>query len=492
ARALGGSRRSAVMAAWLVVFAGTPDGWRQLAAGTSLAAIDLWGSSRAIAGAITEFPLFTFQLGDLHPHVLSVPLMLVVILLACRLRVAGGRPQAVLVLCGLLYGAAAAANPWCALPVGLAVLLAAIAGEERLSWPTGAGLEPWLRAAAVGALGVVLFLPFWLAYRAPVTRLGLVSTPSRWDELCLFMGGVLVPPLLLAWGLSWRLGGFDPRRRQLLRALWLASMTGLAAASGRVALALALGTGVVLAAGVAGGGHRRARPAWAVALAPLFLIGAMELVYVRDPYGAELYRMNTVFKTSHIAFTLLAVVGPVLLGWLRRRRPIVAGIAAVVLLTAGLPHFLALALRCGPPPAAGWSGLEWMRKEAEVARWLHRRPAGEALVEGVGDAYSEAARMASASGVPAALGWENHERVWRWGGDLGELSRRRALVEELYRCGSAARVREIASELRVQLIVLGAVERRLYGEDGLAAVRQAGRVAYAVAGCEIVCVDGVS
>ena len=77
ARALGGSRRTGVMAAFLVVFAGTFDGWRQLVAGTPLSGLDLWPSSRAITGAITEFPLFSFHLGDLHPHLLCVPFVLV-------------------------------------------------------------------------------------------------------------------------------------------------------------------------------------------------------------------------------------------------------------------------------------------------------------------------------------------------------------------------------------------------------------------------------
>ena len=81
ARAVGGSRRTGVMAAFLVVFAGTFGGWRQLFAGTPLSGLDLWPSSRAIQGTITEFPLFTFHLGDLHPHLLCLPFVLVAIFL---------------------------------------------------------------------------------------------------------------------------------------------------------------------------------------------------------------------------------------------------------------------------------------------------------------------------------------------------------------------------------------------------------------------------
>src|SRR5690606_35664924 len=35
-----------------------------------------WEGSRVIPGTITEFPFFSFLLGDLHPHVMSLPLVL--------------------------------------------------------------------------------------------------------------------------------------------------------------------------------------------------------------------------------------------------------------------------------------------------------------------------------------------------------------------------------------------------------------------------------
>ncbi len=71
---IGGTHRSGLLVAFFGLFAGTPDAVRQLFAGQSLAGISISGtSSRQIVDTITEFPLFTFWHGDLHPHLLSMP-----------------------------------------------------------------------------------------------------------------------------------------------------------------------------------------------------------------------------------------------------------------------------------------------------------------------------------------------------------------------------------------------------------------------------------
>ena len=487
ARALGCRRRGGLMAAFLAVFAGTPDGWYQLLTGVRVASLDLWSSSRAIAGAITEFPLFTFHLGDLHPHVLSVPLLLLAVILA---RAVGRPPHEARVawpVVAVVYGAAAAANPWCALPAGAAVLLAAVATEDRFLWPRAENAKVWLRVAGVGAAGWLLFAPFWWSYRSPVTRLGLVSTATRLDELALFAGAMLLPAAAVAYELSGRMGGFDVARRQFTRAMLLAGAAVAGVISGRPVMAVALALAVVLAIAVVRGTVRAARPAWAITLVALALLAGVEVVYVRDPYVGELYRMNTVFKATHIAFLLLAVTAPALLGWLRRRRTWLAAAVAALVLASGAPHLAALAARVGSAPAGGWGGLGWMAAgEAEAARYMFGLAGPAVLVEAAGEAYSDTARIASASGVPAVLGWENHERVWRGGGIDSELRRRRALVDTLYHAAEPAEVKSLARQLGATHVVIGSVERRTYPEGNFDAIRSAGTITFEAPGCAVV------
>jgi len=292
---------------------------------------------------------------------------------------------------------------------------------------------------------------------------------------------------LVGWELSWRWGGVETARRQLSRAVWLAGIVLLVVITKRPLLGLVGGVGGVLALTVLRGSNRRVRPALALALVPLTLLAFMEVVYFKDPYGAEFYRMNTVFKATHMAFTFLAVVGPVLLGWVRRRRAVAAIFGAALVVLAGLPQLAALAGRAAGSWPGDWSGLSWMAPgEAAAAAWLRGRPRGAVLIEGIGNAYSDAARMSSASGVPAVLGWENHEGVWRGGAIGGETAARKSRIERLYRCGDPGEVRRIALDLAARYVVVGSVESRLYPEEGLRAVVQAGRAAFKDAACTIV------
>lgn len=488
-RSLGGGRRAAISGAFLAVFAGTPEGWKQLLAGTALGTTDMWHASRQITDTITEFPLFTFHLGDLHPHLLAIPLILVTLVLA---RSWGQPPESgagrvPLPVLALLYGACGAANPWCAIPVGIGVALLALGRVDGFAWPRGDAVRLWLRLVAVGALGWLLYVLFWVSYHPPFKGMGLVHTPTRWDQLALFLGGALLAPMVVAWVMARRWGGLDAARRQLGRAALLAAVVAIALATGSVGLGLALVMALVYLVGTVRGLARRARPVWALTMLPLVLVAVMETVYLKDPYGEQFYRMNTVFKASHLAFTLLAVLSPALLGWLVRRRPALATAALAIFLVSGLPQLLALAKGAAQADVRGWHGLGWTGPgEVEAAAWLRGQPRGAVLVEAVGDAYSDAARMSAASGVPAVLGWDNHERVWRGDGAGGELDRRKALITELYSCGDAARVREIVRQLGAVYVVLGAEERKHYPEAGLEAVRQAGQTAFSAGECTVV------
>ena len=81
-RRAGGSHCSGLLVTFFGLLAGTPDGMRQLFAGKEIGAIEYWQSSRQIPDTITEWPLFTAHLGDLHPHLLSMPVACLALLVA--------------------------------------------------------------------------------------------------------------------------------------------------------------------------------------------------------------------------------------------------------------------------------------------------------------------------------------------------------------------------------------------------------------------------
>lgn len=169
---------------------------------------DLNNGSREI---IDEFPAFSYLLGDLHPHVLSMPFVLLAIGLAFNvyLRLRDGESGGWQIsrwffslefwLAALILGGLSFLNTW-DFPIYLALFAAAVT-LARLAW-TGWRWE--LLYIFLGVLisvliaGVLLYLPFYLGFSSQANGLlpSLVFF-TRGVYLWIMFGSLLLP--ILAW-----------------------------------------------------------------------------------------------------------------------------------------------------------------------------------------------------------------------------------------------------------------------------------------------------
>ncbi|MBA3469709.1 MAG: hypothetical protein H0T53_08690, partial [Herpetosiphonaceae bacterium] len=307
---------------------------------------DLWGPSRAIYDdvnkdalitvdgvqrqgiqqnqVITEFPFFSFYLGDLHPHVLALPFVLLVMALALALLVRptlpgwwrSGPDRLELALSGLLIGSLYMINSWDAPTYGflyaaaLALLLRRLAPAAGWRW-----LIQWFRQLGpVVLVALVLFLPFLLTFDSfagrdnvppPFDKIPLISTLGRsigpaldhsgWTDLLAIFGLFLVP--LLAWALRAQRG-------------W----RSWALVAGTLAIGLVVGVPALAFAPLA---FLLGRAAWRAAERPALAFGLLlgglgsllifvtDVIYLRDNFD---YRFNTVFKVYYQVWLILAIV----------------------------------------------------------------------------------------------------------------------------------------------------------------------------------------
>ncbi len=472
-------------AAFFGVLAGTPDGWRQLLGGTGIRHLDVWRSSRQNEDVITEWPLFTEWLGDLHPHYVSIPIVALALLVAWKAGRDGPKLWTTLALAGL-FGVAWAANPWCMPPTLAGISLLLLCGDGRWHWPTGDGLIRWLAVGGVAVGGWLAAAPFHLSFHPPFQGIRRVFAWTEPSTMLLYGGCLLVPAFLAATVLLRHQVGEPERRGRALTLAAGALVMIAAAASGRPTLVALAAAAVILTWTVLAGGERSDRPALALAALGVFLLAVPEVVFVVDSYGDRLHRMNTVFKAYIQAWILLAAALPALLrlaapaAWPRR-------ILTALLVIAALPHPVWMVLNQISDRPLGLDGMAWMEEgDRSVVRFLREQPHGTTMVEAVGGAYTEYARFSANSGVPAYLGWANHELVWRGHGVVDETNRRTELVRELYSCGDPERVRELVAESGNPVVAIGAIERRDFSAEGLAAVRSAGTVVHNEAGGEVV------
>lgn len=401
---------------------------------------------------INEFPAFSFVLGDLHPHVLTLPLLASILALALGLLASGvgvdhRRIAGIGAVVGLLY----ASNSWDA-PTGLALILLTLALALR------GRLREWLSTATIAAVAAaVAALPFVISYSAPVGvpndaipvwlgRIPVVRTifntfgivtwrPSSARELILVHGAWIVVFAMFAGVVIWRerrlLASLAPYRIWLLGAGLLALGIAVAWAPAVIVLGLPLAVSVRIA--------WQSRDAATQALAALFAFGfalalTPELVYIQDVFGD---RMNTVFKLYFQAWLVLATASAAAVVLVVVRAPRFSRPAMAVILTA----LVIATLPYAPLSADDWAGGFHARRgldgekyldaagggDLAAIKWLRDNARdGDTIVEAPGCSYGvldgvPLSRMSAFSGIPTVVGWVGHESQWRRGeiADLG-------------------------------------------------------------------------
>jgi uncharacterized membrane protein len=204
--------------------------------------------------------------------------------------------------------------------------------------------------------------------------------------------------------------------------------------------------------------------------------------------------MNTVFKLYYQAWLLFAVGGSGLLFWLfrrlsrpdpgdrtlsprrRRGRRLGLGAVALVLLAMALFPFKATLLRTnafGNQPTL--DGMAWMERsqpdDAAAAAWLRQHGAAAAgqrapvVLEASGGPYSQFARIATQTGFPTVLGWDQHERLWRGAAIENEVTARQRDIDAIYTAATADAARPLLDKYGVTYVVVGYLERQKYGAN---------------------------
>ncbi|MFZ5880671.1 MAG: DUF2298 domain-containing protein [Chloroflexota bacterium] len=475
-----------------------------------------WNPSRVMPPddmAITEFPLFTFLYGDLHAHMIVLPLALFVLawavsILKSRARMTRVEWLAALFVGGMMAGAIYPTNlsdMYTYLLLAVIALAYALWFHARVDWLPGP-IPPVYKRAALIALGVAALvgLSFWLyqPYRAWYAQAyGSVDpwtgqhTPI-WSYLAHWGFFLFLIAFWMAWETREWMAATPISALGKLRPFLLIIESGLA-----VLLAALLYLGFK---GVEVGWLALPLAAWAglLILRPgqadekrlvLFLVGTalvitlvVEVVVVVGDIG----RMNTVFKFYLQAWIMLAVSAAASLGWLlndihrwrMRWRAIFQ--TGLYLLAAGAFLFTITATldkvsdRMSPLAPHTLDSMAYMKyatysefgrdmqldQDYQAIRWLQENVQGSPVIVEAAPAgvqYTWLSRMTIYTGLPGVVGWQWHQQQQRVQFSQQVIDRGLE-VDAFYKTLDREAARAFLRKYDVRYIIVGQLERGKY------------------------------
>ena len=477
-----------------------------------------------IDNTIQEFPFFSFMLGDMHPHVMSIPFIALFVgvslnfyrLPSCFWReYRSVYPYAIILIAALVLGGLGFNNLW-DMPAFAALLigvLALAAYREGIGVWQSFGSAVFPVGLAIVALAVLMYSPYLLNIDATVEGIGVVITHTRAIHMFIVWGLFLtaVAPFLLA--TFWQTTVQRDWAAQSITALalafvpWLLWSLAYLPSDGSMGEAIARFFGILPLSALAAIGvynalnlarqEREGGRLFATLLAVLglgLIIGA-EFLFIRDFFNN---RGNTVFKLYYQAWILLSAASAFAvyywmrtirgrMGWGRFFAYIWA--AAFVALLLGSLYYPLAGIKTKPEtPASGRTldGLEFVRQynpaEYSAIDWLKRNASPDAaIVEAVGE-WGDWGLVSRSTGLPTIVNWLGHQRQWRGGwdrfqADSADVSRalrdqyfdeRAAEVERIYATLDPAEAQLILYKYDIDYVYIGHRERDLYGTEGMA------------------------
>jgi len=470
-------------------------------------------ATRFIENTIHEFPIYSFIVNDLHGHVSSIPMVLLILGLLGIYFVQKSQFStlnsqfSILLPLSFTIGSTYATNAWdFAIYLLLSGIVIWVVQALRLNRPGSFfnALFEWssllstsVTSLALLGLSILWFLPYWLTVSPISQGIGIVpwnSNSPLWQLAILW--GVHLP--LAMFFVAWIFR--DWLRKNLHIAGFVVGIGKLMGVEVRVkgnrsnstnnsddldnSLAITVGNTKC---------NRIHFFLLLLCLVAVLLIILPEFIFVRDIYPTH-FRANTMFKLFYQAWIMLGLVAGYSIVWLSgyfNRRPgfygFVYRVGAVSLLFAGL-LYPTRAIEQGLNGFQNHRGTvngttylnERLPDDAAAIGWLNQNIVNQPVVaEAVGESYTDYARIASNTGLPTVLGWPVHE--WLWRGSYGESIRPRTRIESatgetdsvakrvedvqfLYETHDLELTRNLIAKYDIEYIYVGQLERDKYPE----------------------------
>ncbi len=403
-------------------------------------------ASRLIPGVITEFPVYSYVVYDLHAHVISIPLVILIIgFLGQIFRNKSYRYKDSIFL-GFLLGVTFISNAW-DLPIYLllsvVVLVAFCVKNIKSKKSLFVLLQKIFLTIIVIAATVLPFFAYFTKIDSPILLTNFHSPIYMMFQQWGFW-------LILA---SSFFGFLVFRHRHIKYFDWFI---------------------------------------FSLFLTAIILLIIPEFFYVKDIYGNDYQRANTVFKLTYQSWNIFAIAGAYaiwriltikIFGW-KKVIKILWGFLIFVLIAFCFAYTVR-AYISGYGEFKTFLGLNGERhikrvygnEELKAIEWIRKNTSSENVVlEAGGDSYTDYQRVSVNTGRPTVVGWAVHE--WLWRGGYGPVAERQSDVEKIYTTNNSSEFELLIKKYQVKFIYLGGLEKQKYSITPGQAIRESTKEVY--------------
>nr|AAU84053.1 conserved hypothetical protein [uncultured archaeon GZfos36D8] len=424
-----------------------------------------WIPSRVVPDGITEFPFFTFILGDLHPHLVAMPFQMLVLALLLEMYTEKKfiENKLMLVFLPLSLGFLIPLNSWDYIIYAmlmLGIILVALRREIGIR-------KSLIYSCTLILSSLALYLPFFLAFHPAALEGGGIELVTG--------GRTPIYSLVAMFGFfffllfSWLLFSIKKSGKDFSKPI-----AGLAESRSHAP-------------------HKER--AFFVHLLIFFALVAIlipELVYFNTGFSTAFDRGNMIFKFYLQAWLLLGVASAFAFCLLNERiekrnwRVVFFAFVTVLLIISALYSVLAVNSWTGSSISASaiptLDGLSYMNErkdykgEYQAIEWLNANVRDAVILEAVGDNvnvtwradYSRPGRISASTGLQTVIGWWfSHESIMR-PEEQKEIERRVNDVQLIYTTENVSLARSLLNKYDVGYVYVGWLERELYDGNGLA------------------------
>lgn len=395
-------------------------------------------ATRFIPFTIHEFPLYSFVVSDLHGHVLSIPIVFLIIILLVNIFYKTGVSLFYYPFLGFLLAVATMTN---ALDGPIYLFLSILVLLFKKS------RQSLIHLLIIISSAVIFSLPFWVSFKSFSPGIGVLCAPQILVNL-----GKLGPFL------------FEVNHCQRSPFWMLFIVYGFF-------FIVFLGYLFILRLPSKKGFDKNESLMLIFMLFAVITILIPELIYVKDIYPAH-YRANTVFKFGYQDFIVSSLSASFMILRIRafRKNPVVKYIylpllSVALFLISIFPFFAINSYFNGLKNYSGLNGLNYLKElypqDFQGILWINQNIKHQPVIlEAEGESYTDFARVSANTGLPTIIGWPVHE--WLWRNNVDEVNIRKGEVDTLYESPDIYLTKNLIKKYHIEYVFIGTLERQKY------------------------------